>query len=467
MNLADLFVRVRGDTSDVTEKFRRLGDSFGKLESASKSSHVSLGRLGNAFESLTSRIVGVNPVVGKLAAVLSEFSVGGALTVGILAGATAIAVAWDKLTESSRKAMEVGDKLAKTYQEEARIMALGIGGKYKADIEDLTKAMQENVKWTDLLNRLQTQGGPVAAAASLFTGGLDKRREALSRGLQQAQIDQMMAEFDAQDEAMIASVKLSTSNLNDQLEKEREITAEKARQQALVIQYSELMRRTYGTLGTIGHDFAGPAIDPLQRMQEAERSGQAMAAKQLAALGVPQFSMPNIPGPFEGLTDAQKDTLRQLGVLTDKADKNADTIANAVLSGAGIIVNALNIGGGGRGSGIGGALGSIVGTAGGSILASHIGSTFGSLIAPGVGTIVGSLAGSLLGGLFDHRKAVDNNTAALNRVANLLNAPSGFKAAYYTYNAEDARRVYRQQVEAARREGTRGGNIGFAFQAGA
>lgn len=392
--------------------------------------------------------MGVNPVVGKLAAVLSEFSVGGALTVGILAGATAIAVAWDKLTESSRKAMEVGDKLAKTYQEEARIMALGIGGKYKADIEDITKAIQENVKWTDLLNRLQTQGGPVAAAASLFTGGLDKRREALAGGLQQAQIDQMMAEFDAQDEAMIASAKLATSNVNDQLEKEREITAEKARQQALVIQYTELMRRIYGTLGTIGHDFAGPAIDPLQRMQEAERAAQAMAAKQLAAFGVPQFSMFNT-GINDGLTKEQIKTRERMGVLIDDANKNADklsdVIAGSALQSAEIIVNALNIGGGGRGSGIGGALGGLTGNVLGTIAGQKIGGVVGSLVAPGIGTIVGSLLGSLTGGLFDHAKSQEDiwqdqlneqrkhnqwlkkNNLLLGDIANaLLNAPSGF-----------------------------------------
>lgn len=369
--------------------------------------------------------MGVNPVVGKLAAVLSEFSVGGALTVGILAGATAIAVAWDKLTESSRKAMEVGDKLAKTYQEEARIMALGIGGKYKADIEDITKAIQENVKWTDLLNRLQTQGGPVAAAASLFTGGLDKRREALAGGLQQAQIDQMMAEFDAQDEAMIASAKLATSNVNDQLEKEREITAEKARQQALVIQYTELMRRIYGTLGTIGHDFAGPAIDPLQRMQEAERAAQAMAAKQLAAFGVPQFSMFNT-GINDGLTKEQIKTREKMSILIDDANKNADklsdVISSSAIQGASIIVSALNIGGGGRNSGLGGALGSTAGFVAGMVL------TSGNPVGGAIGSTVGNIFGSLIGGLFDHKKAVESNTAAVNAntAALLLNAPRGF-----------------------------------------
>lgn len=470
MNIADLFVRVRGDTSDVASKLQGVRKGLNDVENASKTGHVSLGRLGNQFENFAARIIGVNPVVSKLAATLSDFAIGGTLTVGVLAGVAAVAAVYDKLTESSRKAMEVGDKLTKTYQEEARIMALGTGGKFKADIEDLTKSLEENLRAANRWSAIAKvfQGTWVAALFENRARGSIQGALQNTDAINQAGIDQLMAEIDEQDQMMVDRNRRELDALNQQIQKEKDITAEKARQQSLAIQYSELMKRTYGTLGTVGHNFSGPAIDPLQRMLEAERSGRDMASRQLSALGVPSFSLPSV-GVDVGLSQKQIEDRKAMGILLDGDKQNTDELKEAIwgsaISSANLIVSALNLGGGGKGSGLGGALGATAGFA--------IGTAFGGPIGGAIGSTIGNVAGSLFGGLFDHAKSQEEiwqdqlneqkkhnewlakNNHVLNVIASLLNAPQGYKVAAGRYEASNAMRSLHRTADAyAARGGT-------------
>lgn len=156
--------------------------------------------------------------------------------------------------------------------------------------------------------------------------------------------------------------------------------------------------------------------------------------------------------------------------LLENADRNAkqtrDAIWGAAMQGASIIVNALNLGGGGPGSSLGGALGSTAGSIIGQLLGSG-GGTLGALGGP-VGSMLlgtaGTIMGSLIGGLFDHKSAVDRNTIALNNLsASLTGAPGGFKVQGYNYAASDAK-AYRAMTQAGRRLAARGGRNGFQLQ---
>jgi hypothetical protein len=155
-----------------------------------------------------------------------------------------------------------------------------------------------------------------------------------------------------------------------------------------------------------------------------------------------------------GLT---KEQIKTRDALIGNEDKNTQIMTNAIGHSAQIIAQsitqALNIGGGGRGSAIGGAAGSALGMGFGATI-----STLGWAGGP-IGGIVGGLAGSLIGGLFDsNKKAVNANTQAVreNTMALLLNAPSGFKIEGYRNYASDAVTA-RELARVVSKYATRGG----------
>jgi hypothetical protein len=77
--------------------------------SAGASRHI--GTLRSAFVQLGAGLAGVRGGVGALANALLAFGVGGAISAAVAAGIAAIAFAYDKITESARKAKEEVEKL--------------------------------------------------------------------------------------------------------------------------------------------------------------------------------------------------------------------------------------------------------------------------------------------------------------------------------------------------------------------
>lgn len=214
------------------------------------------------------------------------------------------------------------------------------------------------------------------------------------------------------------------------------------------------------------HELWQRAVDKVADLREEAR--QYLLDNPISALvgqsimgNIPDFSMPNISSPFEGLKDTQKETLRVLGILKDQPTKGEQLIASTVSQTAQIIASsisqALNIGGGGKGSSIFGSIGGIVGAAAGSLLG-PAGSVVVSAIGSAVGGVVGGLAGSLFGGLFDHHtKAVNTNTAAIDRntAALVLFAPAGFKTEQYRYDATNIQKLQKDLRIFATRGGAR------------
>lgn len=403
-----------------------------RLEDSSKGAHLSLGRLGNQFGNLAGRIAGVHPIVGNLANVLGDFAIGGAVTVGVLAGVAAIAVAYDKLTDSARKAMQASDKLIESYEKAARVSKLGVGGQQQADIQDIAAGTAAHTKRAAFLTSAASfVGGTSTGVGSFLLGMAGSDVEATRKAIgatQQAVNEYGIAVGKANDEIAAKAKALRDAALA----KEKEITAEKARQQSLLIQYNELMARTYGTLGTIGHDFSGGTMAQQLKNAQANQLPSILETVQaLTTASMPDVSMPNV-SLNDSVTKAQIKTAERMGILLDRSDKNTQALQNTMLNVAQIIAStvsqALNIGGGGRGAGIGGAIGSVLGA----------GLTVGAgVLTSGLWGIGGALVGSLVGGLFDHKKAVNNNTAAIQQLtqAMLLNAPRGFKIDQRRYDA--------------------------------
>lgn len=141
-------IQARGDQVRVSlEKMRAAGrekldmglssqieqlDPFQKglagVEVRSGHAGIGIGRLANQVTDLGARLSGVHPIFGKIVEVIGQLALGHAVTLGVIAGITAIAFAWDKLTESTRKATEEQNKLASAARDAAMVKALGPGG---------------------------------------------------------------------------------------------------------------------------------------------------------------------------------------------------------------------------------------------------------------------------------------------------------------------------------------------------
>lgn len=356
---------------------------------------------------------------------LGDFAVGGLVTVGVLAGVAAVAVAFDKLTASSRKAMDAADKLSASYNQMAKISALGIGGQQKADIDIINKGLEEHNKWLGFIiaarTRLGSMGGLLGAdpgghSAAIAAGVTGKAAAEQARvnaiGLQdakdnQAWADRIKAETDKADQAaakiMAASLAASETYWRGQ---------------------TELLKRARDKVGELQEIARQYLLDnPVAKMLNAQIMGN---------LGPADIANVDINA---GLTDEQKKTREKMGILIDDSNKNAmklsDVISSSAIQGASIIVSALNLGGGGKGSGLGGAIGSTAGFA--------VGFSMGGPVGGAIGSLIGNIGGSLFGGLFDsHKKAVNNNTAAIQALTSaLIYAPAGFRAESYRYSASD------------------------------
>lgn len=119
---------------------------------------VGIGRLANQVTDLGAHLTGVHPIVGKVVEVVGQLAVGHALTLGVVAGITLIALAWDKFSESTRKATEAQNKLAQAARDATLAKALGPGGA----AADQATAVQGRIK--DLEDEIRIRGSFIESA---------------------------------------------------------------------------------------------------------------------------------------------------------------------------------------------------------------------------------------------------------------------------------------------------------------
>ena len=437
MNIAELFVRIRGDTTDLHRKLTdaergllRLERSSVRLDGAMKRTGLQTGRLGNQFAGLASQIAGVHPVVGNLAGVLGNFAVGAGLTVGILMGVAAIALVWDKLTEATRKAKEETLKAIEAIDKAAHLKMLGPGGEM---VDNASKARKEAARLQAEILKLEKEAaGPDAGFG---------RKEMLLERINNLYIERQNAlNRLAEAESMVSEKVNEAIAKNTEKVKELTFGYNELRNAAEKVNAEILKEKTDWWKSYI--DKTNEALSITQQLANAQMAVRPKLVEALQSLAptTPEFSMLNI-GISDSLNDEQKKQREKMGIFIDDANKNAVKISDAIWGSATMfanqIVSALNVGGGGKGSNLGGALGSTAGFA--------LGFAFGGgPVGGAIGATIGNIAGSLFGGLFDsNTKAVNANTAATraNTAAMLLYAPAGFKAESYRYNASDPRPI--------------------------
>lgn len=116
---------------------------------------LGLSRVERVMASSAGQALGLNRVMEVLGATSLKFGVGDIYTIAIIGGLAAITYGIDQVTKSSTEAIDKAEKLNKHYLELARISALGIGGKFKADIEDIAKGAEAAGERVGFLLRAQ------------------------------------------------------------------------------------------------------------------------------------------------------------------------------------------------------------------------------------------------------------------------------------------------------------------------
>jgi hypothetical protein len=520
LNIAELFVRVRGDTTDVESKMRgvrRSMDDFGRSTAGSTQAleghKLSLGKVERALAGYVGHALGANSVTEQLSTAFGSFALGGGVVSGVLLGVGAIVAIYEHVTAAAREAKKEQDALIKSFLDAQKIkgFAGGAAGQVVEALNARVKAAQDRV---DVLTSTNATINDPHKLSGGFLGGVQQATVTQKAELDRANAD--LAAATAERDAILKKGAEDTDrtyagNLSNLVSSNRATEAERQHSLDLIKAYraelaklaptdtagraslsgmistleapflaeaAEAARQAKEFAGLFGKlraeadktykemndekknwwksfiDSGNEALTITQQVSNAVNASRPTVVEALQSL-VPtaQFSMPNVLMPFEGLTDAQKDQLRQLGVLTDKSDKNATMLHDAIWGSASqlanTIVSALNIGGGGKGSSLGGALGSTAGFALGFIFG-------GGPVGGAIGSTLGNIAGSFLGGLFDHhKKSVDTNTQALKALTQAIvqNAPTGFKWAASRYDATDVGGLGRS----LRRYASRGG----------
>lgn len=472
VNQLNSSLKQLGTTSERTGRsVSGLNARHGEAVSRTGAHSLGLAKVERAMSGVLERSTGLDSALGVVGSTFLNFGIGHLYTVAIVAGLAVVAKAWDEITKSARGAKKAQEDAIKNIGNTISLKAAGPGGQNVLDLGQasaaLTRMQTERAGVQAQLNAPVKPGdiGTFVVRAQL-KDKLSKLNDDIENLSKQIQVTKGYIAEDIR-KADLDSLAKHQRELDEALAK-RKAAEEEA--QANLIRYTELMARTYGTLGRGHTPYAQSKIAGDERYNTA----YGVAASEIMGR-IPTstaFEMPSIDmGPVvaQQQSDREKherEQLVKLGILhEDNSGIKAAIQGTAGAIGA-ILASALNIGGGGVGSAIGGALGSGAGSIAGSFLTKGAGA-LSSGIWGVVGGVAGGLLGSALGGLFgSHQHAVDRNTRALNNLtASLSNAPSGFKVANYNYNAAEARRSYRATVETARREATRGGRTGFSLAA--
>lgn len=483
-------------------------DDFGKgtdkVSGALEGHKLSLGRVERALASYVGHAAGANAVTESLSVAFGSFAVGGGVIAGLLIGVGAVVAIYDKLTEGSKKAREEADKLTKSLndQADARFRATEAGGRATVQETATNLANVQKETGAGLLSMLLQGMAPGGQSAGALTSGdaaakverLGKAASASQEAINQLgltiakQNDETARKTKEMADAEIAAAakldaefqkRIDTLSKGLVFEDQRKaVTA-----QLVAIEHELESEVRSGTLTLekriIAMGRLGQVMDALsQKFIVAQKftdvgqlvgivgTGETAVARAHEAFGGPMAGVKTNAANGLITQPGQADLIGAQQVLNVKnlenADKNALRVSEAVwgaaIQGAQIIVNALNIGGGGKGSALGGALGSVGGMALGAILAPA--GPVGLMVGSAIGSLVGNVAGSLIGGLFDsHKKAVDSNTQAVRALTSAMIqfAPTGFKIDPYRYAATDVKGVMRDFS----RFKTRGGVVSF------
>lgn len=381
-----------------------------------------MNRLNGALRALAQQATHTSGPVGSLLTTIGSFAVGSGPVAIALIGIAALAKGYELLTSKARAAAK-----------EQKDLATSLGAMFKPSTgpdSDKAKAfnaaLQERVRIAKELQ--QVEAAPIS-----------------SPGFKEKRIAELTAEYQRLGKSIGYAMTGGVTMLDTVTTKtEKAITPLRTMQKVvedIAFSWDDAARAILAMDNTISKTTLRAATGQLS--QAFGPNAINPNGPQLTDFGT------NVSGVDVniGLT---KEQIKTRDALIGNEDKNTQLMTSAIAQSAQVIgssvAQALNIGGGGRGSNLGGALGSTAGFA--------LGFAFGGgPIGGAIGSTIGSIAGSALGGLFDNNtKATNANTQATreNTAALMLNAPSGYKTAAGRFDATEIRTAHQRYL-------TRGG----------
>jgi len=377
MLLSELFVRVTGETSDFTSKMagaqrsmEHFGSSANKASAASEGHTLALGRVERALGVYVARAVGANQITEALGVAFGGFAVGAEAITGALIVVTAAIGIYNKLTEAARDAVKAQNDAIASLENLGRLKLLGPGGEtvdQTQKAKDRAAAIAVQIANMEGMIVKDAQDGDVLASNAIIQAKINKLYIDRQNALNAAATGQS-----AVNEAVSAATDKVATKVTAVVGKYNELRDAADKVNAAMMKDNKDWWKSY-------IDSGNEALNIFQQLENAKMSAQPSLIQSLQSLAppIPTFSMPTIAMPGAGLDDKQKKQLQDLGIdVTGNADKNKDAMVNAILTSASIVVGALNIGGGGKGSSIGSALG---GALGGAALGGKLGAFGGPL----------------------------------------------------------------------------------------
>lgn len=424
-----IVIEAKGAISELRAldaEMKTVATSSGKLSGGVVGTIKPFAAMDAAAMSAKGTMAGLGTTIGVVATeaeVATPIMEGLGMAIGAATGTVLITAAIIGIQALVEWLGHLGDESKKAADEQTRLArALGThflpktGPRSSTNLE-FNAALAERARLTKELGDLESR----QEHGELFLGGKVTRVKAELAAVQQAIADAYAGSVTQLDKVVVRA------------EKVKDHTREAAREAE---RYAAMMLKAYGPDAELRGPRSGWHANP-QSMTDTER---AALAKGMGLGVVPDAQMPVM---------AIRQQIAELEKARSDAERHAQVITGAIIESAQIIVSALNVGGGGRNSSLGGALGGTAGFAIGFLAG-------GGPVGGAIGSTIGQVLGSAIGGLFDsHKKAVNENTAAMRQLtqALLLNSPSGYKVASARFDATDVKDFRR----AATRYATRGG----------
>jgi hypothetical protein len=269
--------RSGGDMSKFGQELQKMAgvqSTFAgtteRATAAAEKHHLSIGRVNLALESLASEALGANARLGSLAAKFTEFGIGSAETAGVLAGVAAIALAWEKLNESTRKANEETQKAIGLLREVRLKKLLGPGGETGDAVEKAKGQLPLEIQKQDQL----TAGLASFGKDQLSIRALQIRQELAD---QRSKVSEMKALISDGEEEVTRLKKEAADKVAEDRQSafDKEYEAWKSQINRIV----ELAKNTSDPLAKLLADAEGPK----QRSEELDKIGARIAGTSLTA----------------------------------------------------------------------------------------------------------------------------------------------------------------------------------------
>lgn len=494
MSLASLTVKIGADLSELnrglTEAGRNVGDLGKQLSGTGRSISGNLtapirtnsGAMGDNTRAVTSAgaswkslrepltsatrsLLQLNPAVSQVTSVLGSMALGTPLMVGALAGVAALAAAWSSVT--------AGAKQAAKEQQDAVVSIQGLRDKQRSPIlgdvphqrELLVQRQQSLTSDLALAQKMSSLPGPLTQLTMRAIYGDPekiKREIAETTNLIQAagkEISRLKAI--ANEPTRLAVLESAGKSLDIGLARERlrsqigvnGLLTSAAPKSDLDLALQENAAKLAATKRQIDEQFrqidAEGKVLALTREQQSAKTRLIAQAEELALLAERQARAEHATSVAlnrisvdTGSTNplarhkarlAQIEIERRAEIQKYGDIEAANRRANQKAQSSRVqeIQDIVGFGGG--------AALSLLSQAGqvGSVLSSTISGALSGASAGPLGALVGGAA-SFIGSLFGHKKSVDDNTSALNRLTeSILNAPAGFKTEPYRHMATE------------------------------